>query len=247
MPQTAVVIGGSSDIARATMRLLAQRRLHRAVLAGPHPDALEEAAEELRALGVAEVTTVPLDASEPSAPGWFNDRVVHLLGRVDLVLVATGYLGTAALGELTPEEVVKNLTVNFTGPAALTLALAKTMVAQGSGRIVVLSSVAGVRTRRANFVYGSAKAGLDGFALGLSDVLVGTGVDVTVVRPGFVRTKMTTGLPDAPLTVGPQVVAAALVRALETGQAVVWVPPVLRAVFGGLRLLPRSVWRRLPG
>jgi decaprenylphospho-beta-D-erythro-pentofuranosid-2-ulose 2-reductase len=107
--------------------------------------------------------------------------------------------------------------------------------------------VAGYRVRRANFVYGSTKAGLDGFALGLSEALRGSGASLHVVRPGFVHTKMTEGRPAAPFAVGPERVAADVVRGLGRGQTVIWSPAALRFVFSTFRLLPQAVWRRLPG
>ena len=116
------------------------------------------------------------------------------------------------------------MNTNLAGPAAAMAALAQVMRHQGSGRIVVLSSVAGVRVRQANLVYGASKAGLDGFALALGASLQGTGVKVTVVRPGFVRTKMTRDLDPAPFAVDADAVAAAIVRGLETGADVIWVP-----------------------
>jgi decaprenylphospho-beta-D-erythro-pentofuranosid-2-ulose 2-reductase len=112
--------------------------------------------------------------------------------------------------------------------------------------MVVLSSVAGERARRSNYVYGASKAGLDAFFSGMGDALVGTGVRVMVVRPGFVHTKMTEGLDAAPLSTTPEAVAAAIVRGLERGSQTVWVPPTLRYVMSGLRHLPRPVFRRLP-
>ena len=118
--------------------------------------------------------------------------------------------------------------------------------AQGSGRMVVFSSVAGVRVRRANYVYGSAKAGLDGFASGLADALHGSGVSLLLVRPGFVIGRMTEGMSPAPFSSTPPQVADAVVRALGRGRGEVWVPALLRPVFFGMRLLPRAIWRRLP-
>ena len=120
------------------------------------------------------------------------------------------------------------------------------MRAAGRGRLVVFSSVAGVRVRRANYVYGSAKAGLGGFASGLTDALHGSGVQVLTVRPGFVIGRMTHGMTPAPLSSTPGQVAAATVRALARGRRVVWVPWTLRWLFVGMRLLPRFIWRRLP-
>jgi len=110
----------------------------------------------------------------------------------------------------------------------------------------VLSSVAGERVRRANFVYGSTKAGLDGFAQGLGDALAGSGAGVLVVRPGFVATKMTAGRAPAPLATTPEAVADAVVAGIARGKETVWVPPALRWVFAAFRHLPRSVWRKIP-
>ena len=151
------------------------------------------------------------------------------------------------LATLDAAKVVALTTTNFTGPAAAMTEFARVMRTQGHGRIVVLSSVAGYRVRAANFVYGASKAGLDGFALGLGDALVGSGVTVMVVRPGFVRTKMTAGRKETPLAANASDVAKVVVRGLETGAIVVWAPPVLRYVFEIFRLVPRSLWRRMPG
>ena len=247
MPQSAVVIGGGSDIARETLRLLAGRRLKTVLLAGRDPTAYSEAVEELLALGVATVETANLDLTDSGTFETFADDAAKIVGEIDLVLVAAGDLGTADLVDLDAPKVAALVTANFAGPAAAAMALARILVAQGSGRIVIMSSVAGVRVRRANFVYGSSKAGLDGFGLGLADALAGTGVRVTVVRPGFVTTKMTAGLKPAPFTVDGPAVGEAIVRALETDAAVVWVPGILRFVFMVLKGLPTALWRRMPG
>ena len=166
---------------------------------------------------------------------------------VDLVIVAVGELGLQEADETDPERVARMVTVNFTWPAAALSVVAAHLRRQGHGGIVVLSSVAAYRVRRSNYIYGSAKAGLDGFALGLGEALRGTGVTVHVVRPGFVRTKMTAGRPAAPFAVGPEQVASDIVRGLQTGRAVIWSPGVLKWVFTILRLLPQALWRRVPG
>jgi len=247
MPQTVVAVGGGADQSRAILRALAGRRLSSALLAGRSNGSLQAAAEELRALSVAKVETERLDVTAIGALEAFADLAVRRVGDIDLVLIAAGELGTAELTLLDAPMVASLATTNFTGPAAAMTAFARVLCAQGHGRIVVLSSVAGYRVRAANFVYGAAKAGLDGFALGLGDALAGSGVEVMVVRPGFVRTKMTAGRKAAPFAVDASDVADAVLRGLETGAAVVWVPAALRYVFGILRLAPRSVWRRMPG
>ncbi|MGA7420374.1 MAG: SDR family NAD(P)-dependent oxidoreductase, partial [Acidimicrobiales bacterium] len=118
---------------------------------------------------------------------------------------------------------------------------------QGHGRLVVLSSVAGERARRANFIYGSSKAGLDAFSQGLADSLVGSGVRVMIVRPGFVVGRMTEGMRAQPFATTPEAVAAEVVHGIERGASEVYVPSLLRWVFIAMRHLPRVVWRRLPG
>lgn len=247
MPQTAVVIGGGSQIARDTLMLLADRRLSAVVLAGRDEAGLQATATELRARGVGRVLTWFLDVTETERLDAFAERAASELGSVDLLLMTVGALGTSDLDVLDANAVYRAAVTNFAGPAAALGAFVSTLRAQGTGRIVVLSSVAGVRVRKANFVYGAAKAGIDGFAVGLADALEGSGIGVTVVRPGFVRTKMTAGLKAAPFAVESQVVAEAIVRGLETGASIVWVPPVLRAVLALMRLLPRGLWRRIPG
>jgi len=111
--------------------------------------------------------------------------------------------------------------------------------------------VAAVRPRKANPVYGAAKAGLDAFARGLADLLHGSGVRVLLVRPGFVTGRMTAGMPPAPLATTPEAVGAATAAALRGGgprrgaKAVVWVPPSLAGLAVALRLVPRPAWRRI--
>ena len=253
MPQTAVLLGGTSEIGLEILTRLAGRRLEAVVLggragrAGNQHDRLAGAAARLREAGVRTVHTSAVDVTDAGSIETFAAEATALVGTVDLFISAVGELGSADLGELSAERVSALMAVNAGGPAAALVTFAKMMVDQGYGRLVVLSSVAGVRVRRANFVYGGAKAALDGLALGLAEAVRGSGVTVMVVRPGFVRTRMTAGLPDAPFTVNPAEVAGAVVRGLETNASVVWVPPILRAVFAVVRLLPAAIFRRLPG
>ncbi len=112
--------------------------------------------------------------------------------------------------------------------------------------MIVLTSAGAVRPRRSNAVYGAAKAALDSLALALGDELAGSGVRIVVVRPGFVRTRMTEGLREPPLSTDPETVGRAVARGLERGTRVVWVPPAMGAMMSLLRLLPRPLYRRLP-
>jgi decaprenylphospho-beta-D-erythro-pentofuranosid-2-ulose 2-reductase len=246
MPQTAVVVGGSSEIAAGILRQLAARRLARVLLAGRDATRLEQVAGELAALGV-EARTRRLDVTETAAHTAFVEEASSWLGQVDLVLAAAGVLGPDDPLGAGPGEVAEVFGANCTGPAALAGAFARLLRDQGQGRLVVLSSVAGVRVRRANFLYGASKAGLDAFAQGLAMALEGSGASVMIVRPGWVATRMTEGRPPAPFATAPDAVARDVLTGLERGAAVVWSPPVLRGVFATMRLLPAALWRRLPG
>src|SRR5207249_10181374 len=144
-----------------------------------------------------------------------------------------------------PKMAVESVMTNYVGAVSSGLAAAQCLREQGHGTIVVLSSVAGERARRSNFVYGSSKSGLDAFAQGLGDALVGSGVRVLVVRPGFVHSKMTKGLEPAPFATTPDVVAEVITNALASSKEIVWAPPVLRGVAMVFRHLPRALWRKV--
>jgi decaprenylphospho-beta-D-erythro-pentofuranosid-2-ulose 2-reductase len=161
------------------------------------------------------------------------------------VVLAAGVLGDQEHLAGDPGAAAELITTNFTGPASTLLHVAERLREQGHGRIVVLSTVAGERVRRSNFVYGSSKAGLDGFCQGLGDSLAGTGVGVVIVRPGFVHTSMTEGRDAPPLATTADAVAGAVADALASGKEVVWVPGTFRYLMAGFRHLPRPLWRKL--
>jgi decaprenylphospho-beta-D-erythro-pentofuranosid-2-ulose 2-reductase len=165
---------------------------------------------------------------------------------LDLVILAFGVLGDQDRAEVDAGESRRIIESNFTGAVSVLVPVVNALKAQGHGTVVVLSSVAGERARKSNFVYGSSKAGLDAFCQGLGDSLVGSGVKVVVVRPGFVHTKMTDGLEPAPLAVDADAVADAIVAGLGRGSETIWAPPPLRFVMSALRHVPRPVFRRLP-
>lgn len=243
-PQSVLVLGGGSEIALATVRALVARRVRRVVLAARNPAALDGPAAGLREAG-AQVEVVGFDADAVDGhEAWVRERWARD-GDVDLVLVAVGVLGDQAAAQRDAARARAVLHTNFLGPASVMVLVAERLRAQGHGTLVVLSSVAAERARRANFVYGASKAGLDAFAQGLGDALQGTGVRVLVVRPGFVRTKMTAGLPEAPLSTTAEKVAEEVVRGLAGGAHTVWAPRPLRWVMVGMRLLPRPLWRRI--
>lgn len=248
MPASAVVLGGDSELAVAVLAKLATRRLERVVLAGRNEEALARRCAELVALGINEVRAVHFDATDHERHDALASELSGELGDIDLVIMATGALDRAGTNELTSAEVARSIDTNFTGPAAALFGFARVLRRQGHGTLVAFSSVAAVRVRRANFVYGSAKAGLDGFCQGLQDELdaARSGVRLMIVRPGFVHTKMTAGMAPQPFASESDVVADAVVRGLETSAAMVVVPAALGPLSVLMRLVPRALWRRLP-
>jgi decaprenylphospho-beta-D-erythro-pentofuranosid-2-ulose 2-reductase len=244
--QTVLVLGGGSEIALATLRRLVTNRTRTVVLAAREPEKLAPAAEELLGLGATRVETVTFDAEATATHEGLIDDVIERVGDLDLVLVAFGVLGDQAEAERDAAAAAEIARVNYLGAVSVSVPLASRLRAQGHGIIVVLSSVAGERARRSNFVYGSSKAGLDALFQGMGDSLVGSGVRVLIVRPGFVHTKMTAGLDAAPLATTPEAVADAIVRGIERGSEVIWVPAALRVVMSVLRHAPRAVFRKLP-
>jgi decaprenylphospho-beta-D-erythro-pentofuranosid-2-ulose 2-reductase len=244
-PQSVLLLGGSSEIGLAITRRLVARRAKTVVLAGRDTEALKPAADELAGLGAKKTAVVAFDALDTGSHDAFVDKVFSEHGDFDLVLIAFGVLGDQDEAERDTDAALAVLRTNFVGAASVALPVARRLRAQGHGTLLVLSSVAGERARRANFVYGSSKAGLDAFCQGLGDSLVGSGARVVVVRPGFVHTKMTAGRAPAPLATTPDAVADAVVRGLEKGAETIWAPPVLRFVMSGMRHLPRPLWRRI--
>lgn len=246
--QSVVVLGGTSEIAGQLLDRLVAQQFRRAVLAGRDQRSLELSAARLRSGGARQVETIVFDATGLDHVGSVVERSFAALDdQVDLVIVAVGALGEQSVDEIDPHRIAEQITVNFTWPAAAMAEAARRLRVAGRGRIIVYSSVAGVRIRRANFVYGAAKAGLDGFAQGLAEALRGSGVSLHIVRPGFVFTKMTAGRPPAPFAVSSAAVASATLRGIERNQSVIWVPSGLRLVVTVLRHLPRSAWRRFRG
>ncbi len=241
-PQSILLLGGTSEIGLATVEAFASDRPLRVVLAGRPSPRLEAAKARLEARGCG-VETLAFDAREADA-----DVVAKAFagGDIDVALVAFGLLGDNEKAWTDVPTAVELAQVNYTAAVAVGVALGERMTAQGHGSIVAFSSVAGERARRSNFVYGSTKAGLDAFYSGLTEALRPSGVHVTVVRPGFVHTRMTEGLTPAPLSTTPDAVAAVVVDAVRTRKELVWAPAPLRFVMSALRHVPRPIFRRLP-
>jgi len=239
-----VIFGGRSEIGTELALRLAPGAT--VVLTTRDGHSLDQQVSALRAAGATAVHVKGFDADDLASHRPVLDEIVTEHGPIGTAVLAFGILGDQARAETDVEHAVAVVHTDFVAQVSLLTLLAQRMQEAGRGRIVVFSSVAGGRVRRANYVYGSAKAGLDGFASGLADALHGTGVHLLIVRPGFVIGRMTEGMDPAPLSSTPQQVAAATAKALAAGRDRVWVPAALRPVIFAMRLAPQAIWRRLP-
>lgn len=243
--QTVLVLGGDSDIAFATLAELIRDRTRTIFLAGRNVARLEERSQALKELGATRVEVVEFDGGNIVDHERFVDDVFSRGIDIDLVFLAYGKLGDQTTDERDREAAIGVITTNFVGPVSVLIPIADQLRSQGHGTIAVMSTVAAERPRRSNYIYGASKAGIDWFAQGLGDALHGTGVRVMVIRPGFVRSKMTSHLDDAPLAATPEDVASAIATGLRKNQSIIWVPGRIRWVMSILRHLPHAIFRRL--
>jgi len=243
-PQSVVVLGGSSDIARALTKRLCAARAHTVVLCGRNQKLLDESANEAKDYGASTTGTVIFDAEDVTNAERVVAEAFEKIGsHVDLVVIAVGLLGDQFAQENDASAAAKVATVNFAWPVAALAEVRRRLVDQGHGRILVMSSVAAIRIRRHAYLYGGAKAGLDRLCDGLADSLDGTGVTLQLLRPGVVRTRMTKGQAPIPFTTGPEEVADYVMKGLATNDRVIWSPPIMRYAFAMLRHLPKPLWR----
>lgn len=239
-----LILGGRSEIGIALARRLAPGAT--VVLAARNADQLADQVNALKAAGAVAVQTREFDADDLDSHARLVASVIADHGPIGTAVLAFGILGDQARAETDAAHAVAIVHTDYVAQVSMLTHLAAAMRAAGRGRLVVFSSIAGARVRRANYVYGSAKAGLDGFAGGLADALHGTGVRLLIARPGFVMGRMTEGMTPAPLSSKPGQVATATARALAKGRRTVWIPWALGPAAAVMRLLPPFVWRRMP-
>lgn len=245
-PQTLLVLGGTSDIALATAKKYAEKSPLRIILADrpEESERLDAAADSLRKTG-STVSILTFDARKPETHAEVIDKA-FADGDVDVTLIAFGIQGDNEKGWTDVEAARAVADINYVAPVSLGVLLANKLRGQGHGRVAVMSSPAGERARRSNFVYGASKAGLDVFFSGLAYALDEHGVKVTVVRPNFTHTKLTKGMDAAPMANTPESVADAIYDGVAKGKPVVYAPAQFKFVMSVLRHVPRPIFRKLP-
>jgi decaprenylphospho-beta-D-erythro-pentofuranosid-2-ulose 2-reductase len=251
-PQAILVLGGTSEIGLAICERYLRDTPARVVLADlPNHPRKDAAIAAMTAAGAKSVEWIDFDGVQTDAHPAVIDKAWGD-GDIDVAIVAFGLLGDAEELWQDQRKAVQIAGINYTAAVSVGVLVGEKMRAQGSGRIIAMSSAAGERVRRSNFVYGSTKAGLDGFYLGLGEALREYGVRVLVIRPGQVRTATTlaylkaTGAKEAPFTVDKEYVAELAVTASAKGKDLVWAPGAFRYVMMVLRHVPRPIFRKLP-
>lgn len=251
-PQAILVLGGTSEIGLAITERYLRDAKARVVLADlPNHPRKDEAIAAMAAAGAKSVEWIDFDGVRTDDHPAVIDKAWGD-GDIDVAIVAFGLLGDAEELWQDQRKAVQIAGINYTAAVSVGVLVGEKMRAQGSGRIIAMSSAAGERVRRSNFVYGSTKAGLDGFYLGLGEALREFGVHVLVIRPGQVRTTTTlehwkaTGAKEAPFTVNKEDVAALAVASAAKGKDLVWAPGPVRYLMAVMRHIPRPIFRKLP-
>ena len=241
-----LVLGGGSDIAAAFVRQLAGDALTHVVLAGRAGGSRDQAASSLSTVHPAlSVHTADFDGADCRSHQSVIAAIDQEHGPFDAVVVAFGELGDVFTIDVDPAEAAALTTVNFSGAVSSCLASLNVLRGEPDARLIVLSSITAVRPRIGNIVYGSAKAGLDAFARELAGPAKTVGVQVVVVRPGFVHSRMTEGLDAAPFATTPDEVAADMIDGLTKNRKIIHSPSVLGPVGLVLKNLPATLWRQL--
>ncbi|OBG37294.1 MULTISPECIES: decaprenylphospho-beta-D-erythro-pentofuranosid-2-ulose 2-reductase [Mycolicibacter] len=245
-PQSILLLGGTSEIGLAICARYLRNASAGVVLAClPGDPGRDGAVAAMEAAGAKSVRIVDFDALDTASHPAMIDSAFSG-GDIDVAIVAFGMDADAEELWHNQAKAVQVAGINYTAAVSVGVLLAGKMGAQGFGQIIAMSSVAGERVRRTNFVYGSTKAGLDGFYLGLGEALREDGVRVLVIRPGQVRTRFSAHVKEAPLTVDKEDVAELAVAAAAKGKEIVWAPGAFRYVMMVLRHVPRAIFRRLP-
>lgn len=239
-----VIFGATSAIAVEVARLFAGQQ-HELVLVARHAEKLQAVADDLTARGAARVETIVSDLSGWEKHEALLQEVAERVPDYHQVLIAHGVLSDQAACERSVSETMKQLDINFLSVVSLVTHIANRFESQKRGVIAVISSVAGDRGRKSNYVYGTAKAGVSAFLQGVRNRLHGSGVRVVTIKPGFVATPMTAHLTQGPLFASPDKVAKDIERSITSRGDVVYTPWFWRFIMVIIRLIPEPIFKRL--
>ena len=235
-----LIIGASSAIAQAVARRYAGRG-DSLFLVGRDAERLSAVAADLRVRGAMAVATHVADLCDESSHAGVVSAAWQAFSGLDVALLAYGALGSQKQAEADPQALQAILATNFTSAAGLLMRLAAAFERQGSGTLAAIGSVAGDRGRQSNYAYGAAKGGLAIFLDGLRHRMAGSGVRIVTLKPGFVDTPMTRDFPKGPLWASPERAAAGIVRAIDRGASVAYIPGFWRGIMWVIRSVPEWI------
>lgn len=244
MSERILVLGATSGIAEATCRVWAKQGAS-LVLVGRSGEKLAAVAGDLKARGAKLVETLVCDLDETSKHPQLIADAVNALGGLDVAYMAHGIMGDQQQSEENFDAAAQVIYTNFMSPVSLCTLLANYFVKQGRGVLAVISSVAGDRGRKSNYVYGSSKAGLSAFLDGLRNRVDRLGVTVLTIKPGPVKTAMTMGMKGSEKFADVDKVAATIVAAIRAKKDVLYVPGIWAIIMFVIRHIPESIFKKL--
>lgn len=243
-PQRVVALGATSAIAQATLRLLAEKHAS-FFLVGRNAEKLAAVRDDLLTRGASAVTAYVADLDDTAAHPAMLAQAVSTLGGIDVAFLAHGVLGDQPAAEMDYATAEAILRTNFLSAVSLVTWLANYFETERSGTIAVVSSVAGDRGRKSNYVYGASKGGLNIFLDGVRNRIDRAGVQVLTIKPGFVATPMTAHLKKNALFAEPSKVGKDIVRAIEKRKDVVYTPHFWGLIMLVVRSVPRRIFKRM--
>ena len=240
-----VVLGGTKGMGRALSRLMVERR-DRVFLLGRDSAELEKSARDLEVRGGGQrIGTALCDLETPDSFGPALEKATAALAGLDCVVISAAMFATQDELEADRTLLRRTLAVNFGHTVELCEMARKQLMAAGGGTLCVFSSVAGDRGRKPVVLYGATKAGLSHYLEGLDHRYRSEGLRVICVKPGFVKTSMTSGLKPPPFAGEPEPVARRVLKAIDRGTPVVYAPGIWALIMMVIRALPRFVMRRV--
>lgn len=244
VPKRILVLGATSGIAEACCRMWAERG-DSLFLVARNGDKLAAVAADMQTRGAASVGSAVADLDDTAMHPELLAHAINSLAGLDVAFLALGVLGNQQEAERSFRHAHEILHTNFTSPVSLLTWLANYCAQRHSGTLAVLSSVAGDRGRKSNYVYGSSKAGLSAFLAGLRNRIDRDGVRVMTIKPGPVKTAMTEGMKGSEKFADVEKVAATIVKAIDAGQDELYVPGIWRIIMAVIRTIPESIFKKL--
>ncbi len=243
-PRKILVLGATSGIAEATCRIWAAEGA-RLFLVARNAEKLAAVAADLRTRGASFVDTAVADLDDTDKHPALLSHAVNSLTGLDVAYLAHGILGDQAKAEQDFNTAAQIIYTNYMAPVSLLTWLANFCVQRHAGTLAVISSVAGDRGRKSNYLYGSSKAGLSAFLGGLRNRVDREGVTVLAIKPGPVKTSMTSGMKGSEKFADVDKVAQGIVKAIDKRQDVLYVPFQWQPIMFVIRHIPERVFKKL--